>query len=412
MALDNFGKLRTAQPFTTFNYYPSLSSDGATNFDEDIWVGTVSGTGAIAYSSATNVITLTGSSSGDAVLRSTKLTMEYQPGKSRLSNFTAVMLSRAVSGGESLTSRVGIYNLSGTTPSEGHYFQTDGTNLQWVEVLPGPTSTVVNQASWNYDTFDGTGPSGLTLTIANMRTNMLFVIDEGWLGVSTTRCGFLINNIIYYAHTFNHSSLSAPYSLTPRMKLNYQLITTTLTGGSIALSQICCTTIMEGGYFPLGRRISVATPITGISTSAASTKYVLLALRINSSYPNGVLKFINLSYTYPAGTAAKWGRYELQLISTVGNVGAITGSLTYTRNKDAISEFAAGNGSQTVTTDGYILTSGFSIQSSTQSFDGADFETLLTRTNVSQYDTLVMTGSANSATTETFLASLDFIEIS
>ena len=37
MASDAFGRLRTSENFTTFNYYPSLISDN-TSLDIDIWV--------------------------------------------------------------------------------------------------------------------------------------------------------------------------------------------------------------------------------------------------------------------------------------------------------------------------------------------------------------------------------------
>jgi len=37
MALDEFGKLRTSDCFTTFNYYPSAMSSNTT-LDIDVWV--------------------------------------------------------------------------------------------------------------------------------------------------------------------------------------------------------------------------------------------------------------------------------------------------------------------------------------------------------------------------------------
>jgi len=49
MALDEFGRLRTSNCFTTFNYYPSAMSSNTT-LDIDVWVSGQTG-GAQSYNS-------------------------------------------------------------------------------------------------------------------------------------------------------------------------------------------------------------------------------------------------------------------------------------------------------------------------------------------------------------------------
>ena len=117
--------------------------------------------------------------------------------KSRLFYLSGVPLSRVNSGSEEFYSRIGIFSVDGSNvPVEGHYFETDGINLYWVYAYGGTTTRIV-QSSWNVDTFNGSGPSGLTLTINNMLNDILFIIDQEWLGVGRVRVGFNLNGVNY-----------------------------------------------------------------------------------------------------------------------------------------------------------------------------------------------------------------------
>jgi hypothetical protein len=138
--------------------------------------------------------------------------------------------------------------------------------------------------------------------------------------------------------------------------------------------------------------------------------YVALAVRLNSSYPNGTIKPLNLSFSF-SGTAGKNGYYELQLHtnSLAGSKGSISGSaLSYTSLTDSIAQYAVGSG-QTLSTSGYILTSGFVQARSNVSFSANDYETLLTRHVCTQYDTLYIFVTSND-NGSSISASIDFIE--
>jgi len=406
MALDAFGRLRVSNCFTTFNYYPSpLTSNSSLDIDK--WVNITNGNGTSSYNTD-NYVNMSVSNTGDYVLRITKQPMEYQPGKSRLIYLTGVMLGESA-GSDTLTSRIGIFNVNNSTPTtiiDGIYFQTDGTNLQWVETIQTGTITV-NQSSWNIDIFDGNGPSGKTLTSSNLNTAMLFVIDQEWLGVGRVRCGFIIDGVIYYAHEFNHGSLNVQYTKTPRQRIGYQIIGTSITSEH-TMRQMCSTSILEGGYFPLGTRISISNETTLVNMSNSGIKYILLALKLQSGYENALIKILNISLSFSAKTG-NTGLYEIQLHSTNGSIGSISGSLSFNNISNSMSQYSVGNGSQTINSNGFIINSGYVSSNSNISLSGKIENTLLTRALGTSYDTIYLIGSSDNNNEDMF-GSLDFIE--
>lgn len=405
MSLDGFGRLRTVNCFTTFNYYVSPITENS-SLDIDVWVTTNSG-GTATYSS-NNYVELSATTNDYYVIRTTKQPMEYQPGKCRLIYMTGVLLAESLISGDTLSAKIGLFNIDSTTPTtitSGVYYQTDGTNLQWAETTQDST-TSVNQSSWNVDIFDGTGPSGKTLTIDDAKTNTLVVIDQEWLGVGRIRCGFIIDGIIYYAHTFNHSDLTIQYTATPRQRLGYYLYVTSTASNTYTMRQMCCTSIIEGGYFPLCGKLAVSTLIGGVSLSNPVNKYILLALKLNSIYFNALIKLIGLSVLYTAG---KVGIYQIQLHSTNGTIGSITGTLTYSAIPNSMTTFAIGDGTQYIETDGFITNSGIISDSSSIVLLKSIEETLLTRNICTIYDTIYLVGIGNTSNDKMYGA-IEFVE--
>jgi hypothetical protein len=346
------------------------------------------------------------SSDGDVAVRYTKQPMEYQPGKTRLSYMTGVLLSNPI-GSSVITSRVGLFDVNpvdNITVTAGTYFQTDGTNLQWGETTQTGT-TIVNQADWNIDSFDGNGPSGQTLSADNIGRNFLIVISSGWLGTGVIRVGFYIGGVLYYAHQFDHSMMSTQYTISPRQRICYQIIGTTVNNPN-SIRQMCSTHISEGGFIPLGTKNSIYTSTNGIRLRSAGTKYIMLALKLKPQYVNGLIKVLRLTGGYSAG---KMGFIELQLHSSLGNIGAISGELTYTDLYDSAVQYAVGSGTQIVTTNGLCVTSFFvSSQNSFNNISSID-ETLLKRMICTWYDTLYLIGVGSSAD-DLMYGSIDFME--
>lgn len=413
MATDAFGRLRTSGLYTTFEYYPtSYSTNALSGIDNDLWKTDNSGSSAVDANTTNLYIYLRCSGLGK-VTRQTKLPMLYQPGKSRLFYMSLLPLSRAKVSGDTFEVRAGNFSLdSSNDPNEGFYFMTDGDTLNWVYCYNG-SKTTVSQTSWNIDTFDGSGPSGLTLNISSMEDTILLVIDQEWLGVGRVRVGFNLNGVNYYAHQFLNTQKYA-YTTTPRLPLVYQIDASAVVS-DLEMRQICCTSLSEGGFTPLGNRVNISTDLTGTTMSSSSTKYVILALRIqrdgsgNPIYPSGIIKILQSSGFYPDGNSTQWAKFELQIHSTVGSVGSVTGTETFSSVNKSVCEYYQGDGTQTISSDGFVITSEFIPQRSLFDADQNQYTLLLNRCQLSQYDTLYLIGSANS-NGDKMCATIDFIE--
>ena len=164
---------------------------------------------------------------------------------------------------------------------------------------------------------------------------------------------------------------------------------------------------------PLGKRNSISS-LYSITNNVHDTTqyYIILALRMNSSYSaNNMFRIIDFNML---STGSKLCYYTIQLHSTVGPVGAanLGTALTYTRSvPGSIVEYANGTDStQYVSTPGYILTSGYLNNSNNIQFNTSDYELLLKRTTVTEYDTIYITGRLTSGTNETLKCGVDFIE--
>jgi hypothetical protein len=404
MALDAFGRLRVSENFTTFNYYPSPLSNNTT-LDIDVFVSRQNG-GAQTYD-AQNFINMPISGSGDTYsLRTTKQPMIYQPGKSRLIYMTGVLM--ATINPNTTTSRMGIFSVDSATPpvvTAGTYLKCNGVNLFWEDVTQTGTTTVV-QSSWNIDTFDGTGPSGKTLTIANAAETFLLVIDQEWLGVGRIRCGFIIDGVIYYGHQFLHNGFTVQYTKTPRLNLSYYISGTTAN----SMRQMCCTNIIESGYFTTGRINNISVPLANFVTTNSTQDMVILGIRINSAYPDATFFLNNLSFFYTGG-ASKYAQYKIQLFSTTssGSIGVLSAATpTFTSLSNSAVQYYYGTSGLHVDTPGFIIGSGYVDVSTTINIALSDVDSLQTRQLFTQYDTLYITGITNDG--GTMGASASFVE--
>ena len=185
------------------------------------------------------------------------------------------------------------------------------------------------------------------------------------------------------------------FATTPRLPITLEIIGTTL-GSAISMRQFCCSCMSEGGYVPTGKRLSVATSAGEFTMATAGTKYIIAAIRPQSSYPTATLRAIHYCGAYAAGNS-RTIKIELQLHSTNGSIGSTSGTLSYSNFTDSGSQYAIGDGSQTVSADGYIISSDITTAQSSVTFHASDTEMMLTRAICTKYDTiyLIATGSAN-----------------
>lgn len=377
-------------------------------------------------------------------MRQTKLPMEYQPGKSRLLYFTSTLISRDWTDGDDYMIKIGLYSTnSDFTSKEGHYIATDGKIIYWVETHEN-SERYIPQSEWNYDKFDGTGRSKKILTINNFKKEMLFVIDQEWLGIGRVRLGFNIGGIIYYAHQFTHNNTTPyPYTSTPKLPITYQIKATTLSE-PIEMRQLWSSCITECGAIPGNKRFSANIGIDGLIINSSSdsdsdsdssgsdsdsssgsdsdtddddsvdysNKYILMALKLRSGVDFSIIRPHLVNILFPNGSDSNWLQVEMQLHSSIGPIGSINGSLEYTDVKYSAGQYAKGNGSDCyVVDDGIILTTFFIKSKKTYSVAIRSFEAMYTTSQISEYDTLYVVGRSNSKTNiDPVLCSIDYSE--
>lgn len=307
--VDAFGRLRTSSPFTLFDSQNRYQKDP--QFSES----TANGASITYDSNASTVLLSADTTSGSKAVRQTFRVFPYQPGKSLEVFATFVMAATQTN----LRQRVGYFN-----SDNGVFFQVNGAVKSFVlrTNTSGTPSDVrtVNQADWNGDKLNGTGPSGLTLDITKAQ---ILYMDFEWLGVGSVRCGFVIDGQIIICHTFNNANqLDKVYMTTAILPVRYEIeAVSTLTSGA-TMKQICSTVISEGGYeqksaLTWARETS---PKVGVSTSFVP----LVSIRLKST-ALGAVVLPSIFHALPIGSTLD---YEIALIKNP----TLTGPTAWTSN--------------------------------------------------------------------------------
>lgn len=230
--IDAFGRLRVSEPLTLFD---SKSMYGKIDllWDEEFSNGETVFTGSS--------INLNVSGANSYAIRQTKMRFNYQPAKSH-----SILFTYDFEGTGNAVKRVGYYNSHTGAPYnenlDGIFLEMSGERASWVIAKDGEENRIF-QSEWNFDKFDGTGPS--QVNIDHERAQLAF-IDMEWLGVGTVRCGYIIDGQFRAAHLFNHSNIiQYPYILSPNRSMRYEI--RGLNSETNTLRQICCSVRSEGG---------------------------------------------------------------------------------------------------------------------------------------------------------------------
>ena len=299
--LDAFGRHRVSNPYTLF--------DSQNRYAADSQFSSSTATGGTATHNADKacVDMAVTTSSGSEVIRQSKRVFAYQPGKSLLIMATFVMNAAKTN----LRQRIGYFNAN-----NGIFFQVNNTTKSFIirTYTGGSASDArkIDQADWNGDKLDGTGPSGITLDITKTQ---IFFTDLEWLGVGTVRVGFIINGDFIVCHTFQNANLqTSVYMQTALLPIRYEITNTGATASGSTMQQICSTVISEGGYGELSRTyVARNTTKTNIGTSFEP----IVSIRLNSSYLGAIVIPNSISF-YPEDT----GYYTVALIKN----GTLTGA--------------------------------------------------------------------------------------
>ncbi len=270
MNQDAFGRLRISNPITLFDG-KMVDSSQSLIFDTSLGNG-----GRITYLQNESAMRMDVSQANSFAIRQSHFFASYQPGKS-LAALGSFFFGNVIPIGA--YRRIGFFD-----SSEGIFFQQDSTGLSWNIRSVSAPSTTVYQNNWNIDKLDGTGPSGLTISMGN--TNLMF-IDMEWLGVGRVRTGFYLGGILVYCHQFTQT-LTSVYIKSPYKPVRYEVGTTSAQTFDVSMKQICCTIISEGGYEPLGLLCSYLNE-QSIDLNTGSYTPVM-SIRLRPEFGKGLLR--------------------------------------------------------------------------------------------------------------------------
>jgi hypothetical protein len=302
--MDGFGRQKVSNPYTLIDN-KFLTSD-----QTEFWDTLLANSGTSTHSPGHLSLQVT--TTGDRVVRQSRLYTPYQPGKGLTILATGTL---EVSGGVTgVTSRIGYFDdendkvVGDTSGSNGYFYELDGTSLSVVERSDVGGGPVVNlkipQASWNIDPFDGTGPSGITIDPSKRQ---IFAIELEWLGVGTAAMGLFVDRQLHFTHIFYHSNRisSLPYISRPTLPVRYE-IESSVAAAAGEMVQICSTVLSDGGFQPKGSVYSQGTG--GSSVSLGTTEEPIISLRLRSGFRRVALNLLKVTSVAESG-----GEYQLSM---------------------------------------------------------------------------------------------------
>lgn len=343
---DAFARMRVSNPETLFDS-KQIHNDGALFWDDQ----NISGTSNSVWTQyrASTVLQVQETTAGHHV-RQTFRRFNYQPAKSQLVFITFNFNALGGGGGTGITQYAGLYD-----DDNGIFLMDDEGTIKLVRRSSrdntnypssgSPTDYPVAQASWNIDTMDGNGSSGITL---DFDSALILFMDLEWLGVGRVRCGFVIDGVPVYCHEFLWANANTGvYMSTPNLPVRYE-IENDGTGSQTVLEAICCSVISEGGTQETGTtRNAYTAAISGLSSA---TTYAILGVRLKSTNFDGTVLHKKLSVI----TSSSNDKCQWLLIWNP----TVAGTFTYANETDSIVQTAKGTSANTVS-GGYIIDSGF-----------------------------------------------------
>ena len=307
-AVDAFGRVRVAPPFTLFDSFHRYQDNGKIS----VYTAT-NGTSTHDPNSSSIIMAVT-NENGSKVYRESNRAFPYQPGKSLEIMMTFCMNTPRTN----LRERIGYFDTA-----NGIFLERNGSTVYLVRrsssVNGSPVEERVAQADWNIDKLDGTGTSMLVLDLTKVQ---IFFMDIEWLGVGTVRCGFIIDGMFYFVHHFHHANiLTTTYMGTACLPVRAEIENTAATDGSSSMRIICTTVISEGGYELRGRPYSIGHTLAAPYTLTGNTAivYPVMSIRLKSTRLGGIVIPKNFSVSVVDSAV-----YRYQILS-----GAVTSGGTW-----------------------------------------------------------------------------------
>ena len=286
---DAFGRLRVSSPETIFEA-KTVYDPQPLYFAERQTNGAAPGSWVANNASVTLTVAANQTST-----RQSRRYLNYQPGKSQL-----IFITFNLGGIEANTEkRAGYFD-----DDNGFFLELSGGVASFNRRSTSPTMTPpVPQASWNLDTMDGSGPSGVTLNFSDVQ---ILVIDFEWLGVGSARLGFVINGQVLYAHRFDCANVDqAVYMSTPNLPVRWEVEGLAGLVGTASVECICASVNSEGGVQSAGTQYAYVMPAVTVNVAGGATK-TLLSIRHNAAYPRVTIIPINVSPCSDTNGVSSW----------------------------------------------------------------------------------------------------------
>ncbi len=335
---DAVDRLRVSNPSTIFENL-SVGADAKNPLlINEIVTGAATSTSVPADS----YIAMATTNTGGRVVRQSKAYIVYQPGKSKMILCSGVF---EISGGQAgVVSRIGAFDdeddqVTNPLGGEGFFFELNGTTMNVVH-RKDQVDTVVAQSSWNFDTFDGSGPSRITITTWDVA--FLIVIDQQWLGVGQVRLGLFIDGVINYAHIFNFSStLKLPYTRTAKLPIRYEI--ESVSGGVTPseMRMMAQSVLCEGIPSSIYPQFNASVNKTVVF---ASVPEPLISLRLKSTFNRVTLRLVNITIFQVSGPS--------HVIEVLLNPTTLTGASFVSAGANSAAEIDT---SATVATGGTLI---------------------------------------------------------
>jgi hypothetical protein len=250
---------RVALPFSLF--------DGTNKygFDSIIYGSSSNGSGAITAVTSQSAIRLsTTATNGDRARIRSNMYYRYQTGKQqnvKISGYLSAFAANQIKRWGNFDDSNGLF-FAASGSNFGVYRRTSAIGSSLVE-------NFVSQSSFNFDKFDGTGPSGITLDVTK---NNLYEIRYQWLGVGNIEV--YINNSLGHVVT-NIGTAKGPYMQTAVLPIAAEIENT----GAASAQEfvfICASVEAEGGQEPPKYTFSA---YNSTDVSVTTTERPVLAIR-------------------------------------------------------------------------------------------------------------------------------------
>lgn len=220
----------------------------------------------------------TDTQSGRKIILQTQRYFRYQPHRAHSLTFAA-SFGVPTAG---VRKRAGQFDDDATDGSNGFYIEMDGINgITFVVASTASGSQTyvrIPRTLWNVDKLDGTGPSQLNISTAELGNSAVWNIDYSWYGASIVQYNVVVGGkrVVLHEEVFTFKNFDYPFTKTAFLPLRFELETTSaiaspsiFTIGSISYD------IENGEPGEFGYQWSAANGTAGVSVTGTNPTYIL-----------------------------------------------------------------------------------------------------------------------------------------